>query len=175
VIEILCGLVMLGWTGQFIFGNLPDLRFVIPAAALHLWGIGATGTAVLRLYRATAIDYDAPIVEIQRQLESLRVLTLRAIQVLLVAGIPIWCVPFAIVACRSWFGIDLYAVISVGTLAINFVVCVVLGFVVWKVCQFCSSRLSGSPRLQQIARALAGYHISAAQSQLAELAAFKLE
>jgi hypothetical protein len=174
VFEILCGVAFLGWTGHFIYANFMEVRFVIPAAALHLWAIGATATAAVRCYRATVIDYDAPIIEIQRQLESLRVFTLRSIQVLLVTGIPIWCVPFGIVALRAWLGIDLYSVVKANTLTLAFAVCVLLGLAVWKACEFCSSRLQGSPRLQRIARTLAGHAIAAAQVQLARLAAFKL-
>jgi hypothetical protein len=175
VFEILCGLAFLSWTGQFIYANLADLRFVIPAAALHLWGIGATGTALAQLWRATTIDYDAPVVEIQHQVESLRLFALRAIQILLVVGIPIWCVPFGIVAFRSWLGIDLYAAIQGDILAIIFAACVILAFAVWKVCHSLTTRPPGSPRLQHLARTLAGHHIAAAQSQLQQLAAFRLE
>lgn len=173
--EILCGLLFLSWTGHFMFEHFFEFRFAIPAIALHLWGVGAMGSAAVRFFRSSAIDYDASIVEIQRQLESLRVFTLRAVQVLFVVGIPIWSVPFGIVAFRSWFGIDLYAVIKGNVLSIMFLSSILLGLSVWKACEFCATRLSGSPRLQRVAGTLVGHHIAAAQSQLAKIATFELE
>jgi hypothetical protein len=77
---------------------------VIPAMALHLWLIVAVAIAVVRFVRAGVISYDAPVLEIQRRIEALRVFTMRSLHLLFVLGVAVWVVPFSIVALRSWFG-----------------------------------------------------------------------
>jgi hypothetical protein len=173
--EILSGVLCLLWTGAFIHAHLNELRFVLPAVALHLWVVGAVATAVVRLVRAGAIRYDAPVLEIQRRIEALRAFTMRSLRWLFVFGVAIWAVPFSIVVLRSWFGIDLYSLVSGDVLLMVFSGSVVLALAVMKICALCAARLDRSPRLQQLARALAGYNLVAAQDQLAKLAAFERE
>jgi len=67
----------------------------------------------------------------------------------------------------------LYALVGGGALLAILAGTVVLGLVVLKVCALCANRLDRSPRLQRIARALSGHNLTAAQDQLAKLAAFE--
>jgi len=171
--EILFGVLCLFWTGSFIHAHITELRFALPAAALHLWLVATVATQVARFIRAGAIEYDAPILEIQGQIEALRVLTLRSLRWLFVFGVPIWVVPFTIVAARAWFGIDVYAWVGGAVLLATLAASVVLGLAVLAVCRLCAKRLDRSPRMRQIVRSLSGHNLTAAQEQLAKLAAFE--
>jgi hypothetical protein len=175
LIEVLIGVLCLFWTGAFIHAHFAELRFVVPAMALHLWLVGAVAIAVVRFVRAGAISYDAPVLEIQRQIEALRVFTMRSLRLLFVFGVAVWVVPFSIVALRSWFGVDSYAVVSWEVLLVTFLASVFLALGIMKVCALCAARLDSSPRLQQLARSLAGYNLVAAQDLLAKLVAFERE
>jgi hypothetical protein len=175
--EILCGVSCAPRTGSFIYAHLTELRFVLPAGAMHLWLLGTVVTAVIRFVRAGAIDYDAPVLELQRQLEALRVFTLRSLRLMFAFGVPILGVPFSIVAAQAWLGIDAYALIDSGVLLAMFAASVVLGLgflAVCAVCALCASRLHRSPRLRRIARSLSGYNLAVAEAQLAKLAALEL-
>ena len=171
--EILCGALCVLWTGTFIYAHFSELRFVSPAVALLLWFMATTAAAIARFVRTGAIDYDAPVLDIQRQLEALRVFTLRSLRLLFVFGVPTWGVPFGIVAAQAWLGIDLYAWIDGGVLLAVFAATVALGLVFQAVCAVCATRLDRSPWLRQIARSLSGYSLAAAEDQLAKLAAFE--
>ena len=173
--NILLGALFVLCTGTFIRNHLAEPRFVVPAVALHLWLVGSLATTVAQFIRAGAIDYDAPVVAIQRQMEALRALTLRSLQVLFLFGVPIWFVPFCIVAMRSWFGVDLYAWFGGGVLLAGVVGSVALALAVMGLCRRYADRIDRSPRLRQLARGLAGHNLTAAQDQIARLAAFERE
>jgi hypothetical protein len=172
LIEILVGACCLLWTGSFLRAHFTELRFAVPAAALHLWMVGAVATTIAQFVKAGAIEYDAPVVEIQRQLAALRALTLRSTEMLFLLGVPIWFVPFCIVAMRSWFGVDLYAWFGTGTLLAGVAGSVALALAVKGLCRRYAKQLDRSPRLRQLVRGLAGHYLTAAEDQLAKLAAF---
>jgi hypothetical protein len=174
-LEILLGAAFVLWTGTFMGIHRAEMQFVIPAAVLHLWGIATIGTAVARFYRTGAIDYAAPVVEIQRRLEAVRVFTLRSLRALFLFGVVVWGVPFAIVALRAWLGLDLYALLGTealfGLLVANGALALLLAIIVNRL----SARLDRLPRLQKLVRALAGYNLTAAEDRLATIAAFERE
>lgn len=173
VLEILLGVAILGWTGSFMAKSWPELRFVLPAALFHLWVIGTIGTAAARFHLTGSIDYAAPVVEIQRRLESVRVFTLRSLRALFLLGAFVWGVPFVIIALRSWFGLDLYALMGtdvlLGLMLANAALAVVLAVII----SLLKKRFDRSPRLQRLAGALAGDSLTAAQDRLARIAGFE--
>jgi hypothetical protein len=173
--EVLVGVVCVLWTGSFIRTHFAELQFVLPAAALHVWLVAAIVIAVTRIVRASSIDYDAPVLEIQRRIEALHVFSMRAMRLLFVFGVAIWVVPFGIVAAQSWFGIDLYARVDGSVLLIIFAATVALGLAALAICAHCDDRLHRSPRLREIARGLSGRNLTAARERLAKLATFERE
>jgi hypothetical protein len=170
VVEVLSGLIFLPWTGQFLFTHLGEPRFWLPAAALHAWFVAVVAVAVARFALKARVHYDAPVLQIQRQLTRLRVFTLRALRLTFVTGVIVWGAPIAIVAARSWLGLDLYALLGFNTVIdlLGATAILALGFPA--ICAFCENRLQHSPRLQMLARNLAGYNLRVAEDQLAKLA-----
>jgi hypothetical protein len=131
--------------------------------------------AVVQFVRAGAISYGAPVLEIQCQIEALRVFTIRSLRLLFVFGVAVWVVPFSIVVLRSLFGVDLYAVVSWEVLLVTFLANAFLALGMVKVCALCAARWDSSPRMQRVARSFAGYNLVAAQDQLAKLVSFERE
>lgn len=172
-LNILFGALCLLGSGLFIGNHLDELRFAVPAVALHLWLAGAVVASVAQFVRAGAIDYDAPVVEIQRRLEALRVLMVRSLRMLFLFGLPIWYVPFLIVAMQAWFGVDLYGIFGGAVLLTNMGASVALALAAFWACRRYAMLLDSSPFARQLVRGLAGYSLAAAQDQLAKIAAFE--
>jgi hypothetical protein len=168
----LCAAFLL-WNGSFLAAHIREPRFAVPAAALHLWLIAAFATTVARFARAGSIEYDAPVVEIQRRLAALRRLTVRSTLFLFLFGVPIWWVPFGIVALRSWLGVDLYRVVGTTALLESLAGSIVLAAGCMLLCRLLAPRAQTSPVLRRLIRDLAGRSLAAAENQLAEIAAFE--
>ncbi len=160
--------------GSFIGDHLSEPRFVIPALALHLAALGTLISGVVQWMRAAAINYDAPVIEIQRRFESLRVLRIRTTQAeLLLAGV-LWT-PLLIVGMRWGLNLDAYALLGTKYLLANLVFGVVLALgVVWA-CRRFEARLKRSSLVRSLARDIAGKSLTAAMDQLERLAAFERE
>ena len=102
----LVGIVALG---HFIYRNITMMRFALPAAFLDLYAIANFALLIAQIAAALQIDYDKPIVVIQKQIEALRVLRIRYIQGSVVGGFIVW-VPFVIVVLKMFLGIDAYRI-----------------------------------------------------------------
>jgi len=176
--EISLGLLCLSGSGSFIHRHLGEPRFLIPAVALHLWLLGTTGLALARYVRAQLINYGAPVLAIQRQVEALRLFTLRSLRLLFVTGCVVWGVPIAIVACRAVFGIDLYALFGARVLIECTMATAAFGLVFVKLCTLWAQWVErpGSPIwLRGSARAFSGYSLNRAADQLQKIQAFERE
>jgi hypothetical protein len=160
--------------GRFIGEHLSEPRFLVPALTLHLAALGTLISGIVQWMRAGTLNYDAPVVELQRRFESLRVLRIRTTQAeLLLAGV-LWP-PLLIVGLRWGFGVDAYALLGTGYLIVNLVFGLALALgVVW-VCRRFEARLSRSPLVRSIARDIAGKSLTRAMEQLERLAAFERE
>jgi|CXWL01.1.fsa_nt_gi hypothetical protein len=74
--------------------------------AVHLYGLGLLIASALQLYRLSRIDYREPVLEVQRQLVSLRRLRIVSERALLISGFLVW-VPIVFIALRG-IGIDVW-------------------------------------------------------------------
>jgi hypothetical protein len=170
--EALMGLAVTGLLGQFIYQHWAEPRFVIPAAALHIWVIATIALSIRQLAMALRIDYDQPIAVIQKQLESLRVLRIRATQWFLLTGQLVWWVPFLIVALKGFAGLDAYAAFGGTVLGVNVLFgLAIIPLVIWASRKF-GDRMHRSPMIQRLMITLAGYNLNAATAFLATLSEF---
>lgn len=169
------GLITLVILGRFIYMHRAEPRFVFPAVVLHVWVIAGVAASIRQMAMALQIDYNEPIVSIQRQIESLRALRQRVVRWSLLTGQLVWWIPFLIVTLKGLLNVDAYKVLSVRFLIVN----VALGLalipaVVWVSKKF-GDRMNGSPAVQRLMRELAGYNLTAASDFLATLAEFEHE
>ena len=171
---VLLGLVTLVVLGRFIYSHLAEPRFALPALVLHVWVIAYVAASIRQMAMASQIDYNEPILLIQKQIESLRTLRLRVIRWALLTGQLVWCIPFLVVVLKGLWDVDAYRVLSVPFMIAS----VALGLVlipaaVWVSRKFANR--SGSPAVQRLMRELAGYNTTSASDFLAALAEFEHE
>ena len=157
--------------GSFLGDHVRELRFAAPALMLDVCAILLIVSGVHQLV-ALDIDYGAPIVEIQKKLEWLKTLRIRATKWTLLLSPLLWT-PLLIVALKGLFGVDAYAVFDKGFLAANLLFGVVAtGLMVWVSRRF-ADRFQGSPWVQRLMDVLAGRSLSKATAFLDTLARFE--
>lgn len=106
--QIVIGALVVLWAGGYWTGHWGEPHLVVYGLAIHLYGIGLLGFAIAQVVQLARIDYQAPVIEVQRGLNSLARLRIRAERTLLLAGFLVW-VPMVLVALRA-VGIDLWQV-----------------------------------------------------------------
>lgn len=160
--------------GSFIGNHIAQIRFVLPAVVLHLGMIAVLIAEIQQIMRALHIDYGKPILAIQKQIESLRVLRIRTTQGILLAS-PLAWTPLLIVALRGFWGVDAYRVLGGAFLLAN-LLCG-LAFIpvtLWLSKKF-GSRMNRCPMIQRLMRQLAGHNLDVATGYLAALSEFEEE
>lgn len=172
--ELLVDLVAVLWLGSFIAEHLAEARFLLPAAALHLYVIALAGLCVHQMVAIRGIDYGAQVVEIQKRLESLRVQRLRTTKLVLLTAPLVWT-PLFVVTLKGFVGLDAYVLFSLAWLAANVAFgAALISLAVW-VSKRYADRMERSPLLQRLMKDLAGYNLNAATGFLDSLARFEEE
>jgi hypothetical protein len=104
--QLLVGLLIALWAGGYWTAHLAEPHLVVYGVAIHLYGIALLGTAVAQVLLLSRLDFQAPVLEVQRRLNDLAKLRIRAERGLLLAGFIVW-LPMMLVAARA-VGIDLW-------------------------------------------------------------------
>jgi hypothetical protein len=174
-IGVFVALAILEILGRFIYTHRAEPRYALPAIILHVWVIAYAATSIRQIAMALQIDYDKPIVTIQRQIETLRALRLRALRWGLLTGQLVWWIPFLVVVLKGAGNIDAYQAFGMPFLTVNLALgAALIPAAVWLSRKF-GDRMAGSPAVQRLMRELAGYNINAASRFLATLAEFERE
>lgn len=172
---VFLGLSTLVILGRFIYAHWAEPRFALPAVALHVWVIAYVAASIRQMAMALQIDYDKPIVLIQKQIESLRALRLRVIRWALLTGQLVWWVPFLVVMLKGLWDVDAYKMLSVHFLIANVAIGLALiPAAIWVSRKF-GDRMDRSPAAQRLVKEVAGYNITAASDFLATLSEFEHE
>jgi len=171
-IELALGVVTVLLTGSFVADRVREPRFLVPGLVLHLFAIAQIAMLVRHTVVTRRIDFGAPIVEIQRRIETLRVSMIRTtLWTFLLA--PLLWTPLLIVGLEGLFGVDAYAVLGAPYLAANLAVGLALIAIGLLVSRLFADRLSGSPVVRRLMGDLAGTNLAAAQGFLASLSRFE--
>jgi hypothetical protein len=169
--ELLLNAVALAWLGGFVAAHLGEPRFAIPALALQAFALFTAATSLRHLVRFRAIDWAAPVVANQRQVEELRRGQSRVLQVTILLAPLLW-LPLLIVVVKGLFGGNIYRLPAAwlwGNLLFG-VAFIPLGL--WAARRW--RRLAaGRPWLARLANDVAGRNVSAAAAYLEELARFE--
>jgi hypothetical protein len=162
------------WLGWFIANHIEHPRFWLPAVGLHLCVIALIVASIHQLLAISQLDWGAPIVAIQRRLESLRILRIRTTKWTLLLSPLLW-VPLLIVLLKGFFDVDTYADFSAAWLAANVLLGVLVIPVALWVSRLYADRLDQSPLLQRLLRDIAGRNLNTATEFLRSLAQFEEE
>ena len=76
-IELVLGIVTVLLTGSFVADHVREPRFLVPGLVLHLCVIAQIAMLVRHTVATRQIDFGAPIVELHRRIEALRVSMIR--------------------------------------------------------------------------------------------------
>jgi hypothetical protein len=157
--------------GGFMASHL-ELRFLAPAVVLDVFAIAHVVFGARQLVRLGRVTFDAPVVAVQRELETLRMGRILMTKWTLLLGPLLW-IPLLVVVLEGFARVDAYAVFDRTWIIAN----VVFGVAFVPSMLIASKRLvdrfAGSPLLQRLLRDIAGRNLSAAQSFLDELARFE--
>jgi hypothetical protein len=171
--ELIVNLIGVAILGGFAAHYVHEPRFLIPAVALDLYAIAIVAAGVRQLAEINTVDYDEPVIAIQRKLAGLRLMRIRTtLWTLLFA--PLMWVPLLIVAMRGLFGVDVYAAGS-GWLVAN----ALFGLAVIPLAIFMAkrygARIASSTPMRTLADGIAGRSLAAALDYLDAIRRFEEE
>ncbi len=173
-VESVIALAVIILLGSFIGDHIATLRFAAPAAALDLFEIATLIVLAQRIRLALHIDYSKPIATTQKQLESLRMLSIRSIQWTLLLSPLLWT-PLLIVALEGFLGVDAYKTLGAAFMFANLLFgLAIIPLVIWLSKKF-SDRMSRFPMIQRLMKDLAGQNLNAAADILSTLSEFEDE
>lgn len=167
-------LAVMLWLGGFVWENAAEPRFLVPALTLHACVIVLVIALVRQIVAISQLDFGAPIVAIQRRLESLRVERIRAAKWTLLLA-PLVGTPLLIVAFKALFDLDVYRTFGAPWVVTNVLFGVgVIAFVLW-VARRHAVRLKRWSLVQRLLRDLSGHNLNAAAGFLHSLSQFEEE
>jgi hypothetical protein len=157
--------------GGFMASHL-ELRFLAPALVLDVFALAHVVFGARQLVTLGRVTFDAPVVAVQRELETLRVGRIRMTKWTLLLGPLLW-IPVLVVALKGLAGVDTYAVFDRTWLVANVLFGVAFVPGMFLASKRLVDRFAGSPLLARLLRDVAGRNLTAAQAFLDELARFE--
>lgn len=172
ICELIVSVIAVGALAYFGYQHLREPRFLIPAALLYVYALSYLVAVARQLVQIASVDYDEPVVTIQKKLETLRVARIRTtLWTLLFA--PLMWLPIFIVGLRGIFGVDIYPAASPAWLTGN----VLFGLAVIALAIFLARRygprLERSTAMRRLADAIAGRTLSEARNSLDAIRRFE--
>ncbi|MGK2857313.1 MAG: hypothetical protein ACSLFQ_08910 [Thermoanaerobaculia bacterium] len=184
-IAIELGVVSLAviWLGSFIADHVAEARFAVPALIIAVCAVALAASCIRQLATIDGLDYSRPIVEVQKELEKLRILRIRTTKWTFILGCVLWA-PILAVLVRGMIGVDPYTIgAAIQSSHADFfrwiVANVLFGIglallVVW-ISRRYAPRLSGSPFVQGLMNDIAGRSLTTAQQSLESIRQFEQE
>jgi len=160
--------------GIFLAHHLARPALFASALALGAWVV-ATGAAGLLQRRAIdRLDYGRPLLELQAEVEALRIARIRTFNRAFLTGQIVWWIPFFAVLFAAATGVDLYASPGFVTFA-AWNVAAGLAFIplAMGIARRFGGRLARHSWLRHVADSIAGRDIAAAHEYLAKLRRFE--
>ncbi len=107
ILSIVAGALAQVVLGLFIFHHFSLMEYAIPAILIDLFAVFTVVSSAVQLAIIEKIDYGAPIIVIQQNLEKLRMHRIRYTTMLRLSGPLLW-LPVLIVGLRSLYDFDFY-------------------------------------------------------------------
>ncbi len=169
--ELIVNVIGIVLLGAFAADHIREPRFLLPAVALDVYAIALVAAGARQLAAINGLDYDEPVVVLQKKLVDLRVTRIRTtLWTLLFA--PFMWVPLLIVALRGLFGVDAYAAGPAWLVANALFGVAVIPLAIFVAKRY-GSRLASFTPMRALADAIAGRSLTAALDHLAALRRFE--
>jgi hypothetical protein len=174
VFELLTDLAAVVILGMFIASHAGEVRFLAPALLLGVCAVAFAIQSIRQLAALHSLDYSAPVMAIQKQLQELRIERIRVTKWIVLLSPLLWT-PLLIVALEGLFGLDAYLFLDGSWLASNLLVGLAfIPLMLWVARRF-AGRWQGSPVVRRLMDDLAGRSLVEATGFLSDLSDFEKE
>ncbi len=172
-VEVLLTIPVVLVVGSFLANHYNQPAFFIPGLTLHISAIGLIGSCIYQLVMLRQLDFSAPVLNIQKKLESLRLHRIRATKWTFLLAPFLWT-PLLIVFFKS-LGVNVYATFDLTWITANLIfgLAVVVGGL-W-ISKRYGHRMGHIPWIQKLMNDLAGHSLNQALGALTTLAEFENE
>jgi hypothetical protein len=172
IFELVTSVIAVAALAYFGYQRLREPQFVIPAALLYLYALVYLIAVARQLTQITGVDYDEPVVAIQKKLEELRLARVRTtLWALLFA--PLMWLPILIVGMLVLFGVDVYEYANPAWLAGNALFGLAVIPLAISLARRYGRRLEGTTAIRRLADAIAGQTLSEARASLDSIRRFE--
>lgn len=173
-LEVALGITMLVVLISLLADHLTEPRYAIVGGALAVLTGMLTALCAYLLVNSLKLDYGGPVMEIQRELEHIRLVEYRALKWAVLGGVVAW-LPAGLIMFEALTGVDALARIDLAWLIAN----LVFGLAILALGHLLSRRYVErpdlGPRARRLVDALSGRALRSAAGHLAELAKFERE
>ena len=177
VFQILFSTPFLAFFGWFIVGHIDQPAFLLPAVLLQAWTAVMLALSIEQRGQLRGLDYGCPVLELQSQIEHIKITRLNTFKWAFLTGQLLWWIPFVLVMFKGLFAVNLYTVSAFMPTFIAWNIAFGVAFIpfaLWASKQL-SGRLGGSPRFQKFTDGIAGSDVAVAREFLGKLARFGQE
>lgn len=175
--QILFAIPFLAFFGWFIARHIDQPAFLLPAVLLQAWTVVMLALTIHQRGQLRELDYGRPVLELQRQVEQIKIARLTTFKWAFLTGQLLWWIPFVLVLFKGLLGVDLYTVSAFMPTFIAWNIAFGVAFIpfaLWAT-KALAGRLGGSPRFQQFTDGIAGSDVVVAREFLEKLAQFGRE
>lgn len=177
VFQILFTIPFVAFFGWFIARHIAEPAFLLPAVLLQVWTVAMLALSIHQRSQLRSIDYGRPVLELQRQIELIKISRLNTFKWAFLTGQLLWWIPFVLVLFKGLLGVNLYTASAFMPTFIAWNIAFGVAFIpflLWASKQL-AGRLSGSPRFQKFTDGIAGSDVVAARAFLRKLESFGRE
>ena len=176
-LPILFSIPFLAFFGWFIARHIDQPAFLLPAVFLQVWTVAMLALTIHQRGQLRSLDYSRPVLELQRQVEQIKIARLTTFKWAFLTGQLLWWIPFVLVLFKGLLGVNLYAASAFMPTFIAWNIAFGVAFIpfaLWA-SKALHGRLSGSPRFQQFTDGIAGSDVVVAREFLKKLEGFGRE
>ena len=177
VFQILFTVPFLAFFGWFIARHIGEPAFLLPALLLQIWTVVMLALNIHQRNQLRGLDYGRPVLELQRQIEQIKIARLNTFKWAFLTGQLLWWIPFVLVLFKGLLGVNLYTVSDFMPSFIAWNIAFSVAFVpfaLWA-SKLLSGRLGALPRFQKFTDGIAGSDVTVAREFLRKLEGFGRE
>ena len=177
VFQILFSIPFLAFFGWFIARHLDQPAFLLAEVLFSVPTVVMLALNIHQRSQLRSLDYGRPVVELQSQIEKIKITRLNTFKWAFLTGQLLWWIPFVLVLFKGLLGVNLYTVSAFMPTFIAWNIAFGIAFIpfaLW-VSKLLSGRLGGSPRFQKFTDGIAGSDVVVAREFLNKLARFRRE